>query len=177
MSENETLADIRKESEELFREFCTNWIGTKKLTYGCEQTQALLRFNGIFDRIEAATQREREKLSSCYVRSTHEAARIIARCGEVNAAKMYKALITIREKCIIYNNALAEEIDAICGNAISEPARNCDVYDKEEVRMAYHLHGDGLMSMQAVVDWLYSAKKERGDESPRTEQESEVQGC
>ena len=55
------------------------------------------------------------------------------------------------------------------------PARNCDVYDKEEVRMAYHLQGDGLMTMQAVVDWLYSAKK-RGDESPRTEQESGVVG-
>ena len=60
-----------------------------------------------------------------------------------------------------------------CEIALAAPPRNCDVYDKEEVRMAYHLQGDGLMTMQAVVDWLYSAKK-RGDESPRTEQESEV---
>ncbi len=169
---NETLDDIVSWIREIAQGYKQSMAYDKVTIEGLKVSVALEK---IACRIEAARKREREKLSSCYVRSTHEAARVIARSGEVNAAKMYKALITIREKCVIYNNALAEEIDAICGNAISAPARNCDVYDKEEVRMAYHLHGDGLMTMQAVVDWLYSAKKEYGDESPRTEQESEVE--
>ena len=41
-----------------------------------------------------------------------------------DAAKMRKALETIREKCVIYNNDLAEEIDALCGNALLEPAQS-----------------------------------------------------
>ena len=67
-------------------------------------------------------------------------------------------------------DAIAAEIR----DALVEPPRNCDVYAKEEARMAYHLHGDGLLTMQAVVDWLYSVNEERGDESPRTGQESEM---
>jgi len=45
-----------------------------------------------------------------------------------NAAAMREALVKIRDKCVIYNNDLAEEIDALCGNALSAPARNCDKY-------------------------------------------------
>ena len=45
-----------------------------------------------------------------------------------NAAAMREALVKIREKCVIYNNDLAEEIDALCGNALAAPPRNCDLY-------------------------------------------------
>ena len=41
--------------------------------------------------------------------------------------KMREALEKIREKCVIYNNDLAEEIDAICGNALALPPRQCDM--------------------------------------------------
>lgn len=105
-----------------------------------------------------------------------------------NMAKMREALVQVElflslverhghptlnpgDKCVACKGV--EELRTLVCEALAAPARNCDVYDKEEVRMAYHLQGDGLMTMQAVVDWLYSAKK-RGDESPRTEQEGEV---
>ena len=112
--------------------------------------------------------------------SVRVAAAMSAYKGETvgNPAKLRKALCEIVLLC--QKVGLSIHGDVACGiiaskarAALAEPARNCDVYDKEEVRMAYHLHGDGLMTMQAVVDWLYSAKK-RGDESPRTEQEGEV---
>ena len=48
---------------------------------------------------------------------------------EGNQKKMREALQKIREKCVIYNNALAEEIDALCGNALDAPPRNCDRFD------------------------------------------------
>lgn len=135
-------------------------------------------FAELADRLEAATKWEREKLSSCYVRSTHEAAMIIVRSGAVNAAKMYKALVTIREKCVIYNNTIAEEIDAICGNAISEPARNCDVYDNpydaadawpENERCAgrrFHnqsCDGCGYSPARCVSRWLYEKAKTKDE--------------
>ena len=113
--------------------------------------------------------------------SVRVAAAMSAYKGETmgNPAKLRKALGEIVLLCL--KVGLSIHGDVACGiiaskarAALAAPARNCDVYDKEEVRMAYHLQGDGLMTMQAVVDWLYSAKK-RGDESPRTEQESEVQ--
>jgi len=168
MSENETMADIRREAEGMFRELCIKHVDD------LGHMQAMQQFNRIFDRIEAATKREREKLSSCYVRSTNEAARIIGRSGAVNAAKMYKALVTIREKCVIYNNALAEEIDAICGNAISAPPRNCDVYDnpydaadawpENELCAGRRFNnkscdGCGYSPARCVSRWLYEAAK------------------
>ena len=44
--------------------------------------------------------------------------------------------------------------------ALAKPPRNCDKYGKDEVRMAYHLHGEGLMSMQALADWMYAPATE-----------------
>ena len=49
-------------------------------------------------------------------------------------------------------------------DALAAPPRNCDIYNNESCRMAYHLHGDGLMTMQAFADWLFA---------PATEQEGE----
>ena len=115
-------------------------------------------FAELADRLEAATQRERE--------ATGNSAALRMALGELRAELWNNTVISGKRKSKLYEIADA---------ALAKPARNCDVYDKEEVRMAYHLHGDGLMTMQAVVDWLYSAKK-RGDESPRTEQEGEVRG-
>lgn len=45
-------------------------------------------------------------------------------------------------------------------DALAAPPRNCDVYDNESCRMAYHLHGDGLMTMQAFADWLFAPATE-----------------
>ena len=51
--------------------------------------------------------------------------------------------------------------------ALSVPPRNCDVYNNESCRMAYHLHGDGLMTMQAFADWLFApaTEKEGGNDA------------
>ena len=54
-----------------------------------------------------------------------------------NTGAMRNALERIREKCVIYNSDLAEEIDALCGNALSAPVRNCDVGTAEEQERRY----------------------------------------
>lgn len=56
------------------------------------------------------------------------------------------------------------QIEGWAKAALAAPPRNCDVYNNESCRMAYHLHGDGLMTMQAFADWLYApaAEKEGG---------------
>jgi hypothetical protein len=46
-------------------------------------------------------------------------------------------------------------------SALATPPRNCDVYNNESCRMAYHLHGDGLMTMQAFADWLFATATEK----------------
>lgn len=51
----------------------------------------------------------------------------------IASPSMRSTLETIREKCVIYNNDLAEQIDALCGNALAEPARICDVLTKERL--------------------------------------------
>ena len=48
--------------------------------------------------------------------------------------------------------------------ALAKPPRNCDVYDSESCRMAYHLHGNGHMTMQAFADWLFAPAKNGGAE-------------
>ena len=46
-------------------------------------------------------------------------------------------------------------------DALAAPPRNCDAYNNESCRMAYHLHGDGLMTMQAFADWLFTPATEK----------------
>ena len=119
-------------------------------------TMSWADFRRMLDRLEAAHKRERG-----------DVAKLREALGKLRAELWNNTVISGKRKFKLYEIADA---------ALAKPARNCDVHDKEEVRMAYHLHGDGLMSMQAVVDWLYSAKKKRGDESPRTEQKGKVRG-
>lgn len=54
----------------------------------------------------------------------------------IASPSMRSTLEMIREKCVIYNNDLAEQIDALCGNALAEPARACDVLTKERLAEA-----------------------------------------
>ena len=103
------------------------------------------------DRIEEEVKRERGA----------EAAQI---CG--NAAKIREAL---SDACYAMHNFLktqyggyeemAKALDKAKA-ALSAPPRNCDIYDAESCRMAYHLHGDGLMTMQAFADWLFAPAEE-----------------
>ena len=184
---NETLDDIVA----WIREIAQSWRQSNsydKVTIGglgvCDALEK------IADRIEAAHKREVDKLNSVIQaqRSAFDAEQDRQRrAAPGNAAAMREALKDAGKAAAEIIQALrmprrvnlamntANYITGVCARALAVPARNCDVYDKEEVRMAYHLHGDGLMTMQAVVDWLYSAKKKRGDESPRTEQEGEVE--
>ena len=88
-------------------------------------------------------------------------------CNQLgNAAKMREAL---SDACYAMFNFLktqnggyeemAEALDK-AKSALSAPPRNCDIYDAESCRMAYHLHGDGLMTMQAFADWLFDTVEE-----------------
>jgi len=64
--------------------------------------------------------------------------------------KVYKVLRKIIEKAM---------------RALAAPPRNCDVYNSESCRMAYHLHGDGILTMQAFANWLFATATTPGQES------------
>ena len=119
------------------------------------------------DRIEAAWKRERERAEA-------DALVVGGMVGAMrrekrgNAAAIREALVRCAD--IINKFGLAEiittpmevicDIEGIITAALSAPPRNCDIYDAESCRMAYHLHGDGLMTMQAFADWLFAPVEE-----------------
>lgn len=163
---NETIEDIMAEIREA-EKTCT------RSDIAQLPTQYLKEWS---DRIEAALEREREHGA--------EAAQICGEVGEmigrdaachqsftdchglVNAAKMREAL---SDACYAMHNFLktkyngyeemAKALDK-AKSALSKPPRNCDIYDADSCRTAYHLHGDGLMTMQAFVDWLFAQAEE-----------------
>lgn len=117
---------------------------------------AYLGYAEFADRIEAAVVREN--------RTSKEFRQV------GNAATMREALEVARRTLkLVYENAvefiqprLADEIihaGLAIESALAAPPRNCDLYSKDEVRLAYHLHGDGLMTMQAFAEWLYAEAK------------------
>ena len=95
------------------------------------------------------------------------ATRLGATCKESlqvgNAAAMREALRKCANYLDVGDAGLCKgECDAlreVMQEALSAPPRNCDLYTKDEVRLAYHLHGDGLMTMQAFSDWLFAEAK------------------
>ena len=92
------------------------------------------------------------------------------------------------DKCVACQGV--EELRALVCKTLAAPARNCDVYDNpydaadawpdhEMCAGRRHLKGscDGCTYQPArcVAKWMYKkAEEKRGDESPRTRQESEV---
>lgn len=123
-------------------------------------------------RIEAAWNRERAKVEADALEAGGivEAARTAEKSSAVgNAAAMREALVKIRDKCVIYNNDIGEEIDALCGNALSSPARNCDsplVVDGPANRnadrawLAFKRHNpDAYFDVSGLlrcIDWLFA---------------------
>ena len=105
------------------------------------------------DRIEAAHKRE----------ATAEKSSAVG-----NAAAMREALSNsnglLEELALIgeWEGSAREQI-AENNAALAAPLRNCDIYDAESCRMAYHLHGDGLMTMQAFADWLFAPAEGGGE--------------
>lgn len=57
----------------------------------------------------------------------------------------------------------ANRIERTVNSALSKPPRNCDIYDSKCCRMAYHMYGDGLMTMQAFADWIFATAKKEGE--------------
>lgn len=79
-----------------------------------------------------------------------------------NMMAMRDALLKVKrlfDGRIMFQQAIREAHKAVTA-ALSAPPRNCDIYDAESCRMAYHLHGDGLMTMQAFADWLFAPVEE-----------------
>ena len=119
------------------------------------------------DRIEAAWKREREA-GAAAAQICGEIGEMVGREKRGNAAAIREALVRCAD--IINKFGLAEivttpmevicDIEGIITAALSAPPRNCDIYDAESCRMAYHLHGDGLMTMQAFADWLFAPVEE-----------------
>lgn len=152
-----------------------------------EKSEGLLResfelsasnYRTIANLVEAAWKRESKAIATEH--AVLPAVLIMKPSG--NAAAMREALQKIREKCVIYNNDLAEEIDALCGNALSAPARNCDMYlTQPEMSMAYEAYrkaamkryGNGLTGRVPTVkqkpmtydEWLIAPAAERKGEN------------
>ena len=74
----------------------------------------------------------------------------------MSAATLREALLKIRERCVIYNNSLAEEIDAICGNALAEPPRNCDRPEIKTLEDAIRTSAAEARNPQGQHDMAYS---------------------
>ncbi len=91
-------------------------------------------------------------------------------CNQSNAARMREALVGLTDKVLDYlHNGLIqlplpiEEANAKARSALAAPPRNCDVYTTtDEARWAYHMHGNGLATMQAFCDWFLAPAKESG---------------
>ena len=113
---------------------------------------------------ESALKAEREAL-----REQYEAGALVDG-ARGDCAKLREAVIGLRDRIsMFYKNEWIpydewEGANDDANSALAAPPRNCDVYNNESCRMAYHLHGDGLMTMQAFADWLYApaAEKEGG---------------
>ena len=102
------------------------------------------------DRVEAAWRAERER------------AEAMRREKRGNAAKIREAYEFAEEFLRDYGTdwKLHNKLCDMLKSALAAPLRNCDIYDAESCRMAYHLHGDGLMTMQAFADWLFAPVEE-----------------
>ena len=135
------------------------------------------------DRLEAAWKRERAKIEADalavggIVGASHRrelsknASKNGADFGRLgDAAKLREACDNIAEyarsaMCHTTDTHVLGYLNQIEGwakAALAAPARNCDAYNNQSCRMAYHLHGDGLMTMQAFADWLYAPATEKG---------------
>ena len=132
------------------------------------------------DRLEAAWKRERAKIEADalevggIVESAHRrelsknASKNRADFGQLgNCAKLREALdelvadIEMRSSTFGLNVMVDTKTYLDAKAALAAPPRNCDVYNNESCRMAYHLHGDGLMTMQAFADWLFAPATEK----------------
>ena len=127
-------------------------------------TMSWADFRKMLDRFDAANKREVQ--NALDAGGFVEASRKNKQVG--NAAKLREALETLRELLgdllrlgdAEYHDDFSNFCDIIDA-ALAAPPRNCDVYNNESCRMAYHLHGDGLMTMQAFADWLYAPTTEK----------------
>ena len=152
MNTNEKIVDIAAEIGEK-SDFCHNNISTKTWEDWERMHEWLLNLR---IRIEGFALRRAIELSKQFVPG--------------NAAAMREALNEIREKCVIYNNALAEEIDAICGNAIAAPARNCDRFNTgEDAYNAFKCHRKNFKECaekecgKCMIEWLYATAEAKGE--------------
>lgn len=112
-------------------------------------TMSWAHFRKMLDRFDVAHKRELDELK---------------KVG--NAAKLREAIDYLCERMADMDATFdPSEVECLRA-ALAAPLRNCDVYNSESCRLAYHLHGDGLMTMQAFADWLFApaTEKEGGDD-------------
>ena len=156
--ENETIEDIiaekRRRAEEIERD-CAEKMRRGEMTSDQYARELIADIRKEADRIEVANKRERGDCAK------------LREAAEKTRATLEEALQILNgisdEEAGTLNARLEDVADEICEvtqwiipDALAAPPRNCDVYNNESCRMAYHLHGDGLMTMQAFADWLYA---------------------
>lgn len=154
----ETIEDIVAEMRKRFEPYAKSDSNDARYV-------AYLGYAEFADRIEAAHKREQEDaISATVVSAVKSASEVyephIQSEPVGNVAAMREALECVRDWLEVHNAYVDTEREiAKLNAALSAPPRNCDIYQKDEVRFAYHLHGDWLMTMQAFADWLFDEAK------------------
>ena len=103
-----------------------------------------------------------EKQETAAWKAERERAKVMRREKRGNAAKIREAYEFAEEFLRDYGTdwKLHNKMCDMLKSALAAPLRNCDIYDAESCRMAYHINGDGLMTMQAFADWLFAPAEE-----------------
>lgn len=142
----ETINDILREMRECANAADPSIWGDERIAGLVRNTQAeQLKYA---DRIEAAHERE-----------------TVTDRNALNNAKLREALEEARKVFKAIGRYWAREMLPIIDAALAEPPRNCDVYTTtDKARWAYHMEGDGLMTMQAFCDWFLAEAEGANDE-------------
>jgi hypothetical protein len=169
MNENETIADIRKEAEGMFRSLCDKY----HITY-IGILPIMQEFNHIFDRIEAAWKREAKAIATenavlpavCITKSVGNAAAMREAC--VNIVEYARSARCHTDDAHVLG--FLDQIERWAQAALAKPPRNCDRFNNErEMQFAFlaELLSMGIngASLEEYSKWLLAEAKGAGNES------------
>ena len=164
MNEQETITDIVKKiraEADYIEETARGSLKAGENYDGIAYTESDLE--SALDLVESK-RKEADRLEAAYKRERGDCAKLREAVCEILSyiESFHKYITPGKGKKLTALFAVADTIRNNARAALAAPPRNCDVYNNESCRMAYHLHGDGLMTMQAFADWLFA---------PATEQE------
>ena len=163
MNEQETITDIVKKiraEADYIEETARGSLKAGENYDGIAYTESDLE--SALDLVESK-RKEADRLEAAYKRERGDCAKLREAVCEILSyiESFHKYITPGKGKKLTALFAVADTIRNNARAALAAPPRNCDVYNNESCRMAYHLHGDGLMTMQAFADWLFAPATEK----------------